>query len=1105
MKPALLFIFILIYIPAFGQIKKAEKKNTGSSIVTNPVPLYAPDTLKSDIFSGLTMRSIGPALVSGRVGAITVNPKNFNEYYVVVASGGIWKTTNAGNTYTPIFDSYGSYSMGCLTIDPSNSAVLWLGTGENNNQRSVGYGDGVYKSEDAGKSWKNVGLKTSEHIGGIVVDPNNGEIVYVAAYGPLWSSGGERGIYKTTDGGKTWKAILTVSENTGFNEILMDPRNSNVLYACAHQRQRKVFTYIGGGPETALYKSTDAGLTWNKVGGGFPSGKDLGRIGLAISPANPDMVYAIVEGDETGVYRSTDRGASWEKRSGYQTSGNYYQELFCDPINPNRLWSGNTFMMVSDDGGKNWRQYGEKNKHVDNHHIWIDPTNTSHTMVGCDGGLYETWDDAANWQFKANLPVTQFYKVSVDYAKPFYSVYGGTQDNFSLGGPSRTASGNGVQNGDWYITCGGDGFESQADYEDDNIVYAQSQYGGLVRYDKKSGEQTDIRPIEFQNDSAYRWNWDAPILISQHNHKRLYFAANKVFRTDDRGDSWRVISPDLSSGIDRNKLTVMGKVWSVDAIAKNGSTDIYGNIVALAESKLDSNQLWAGTDDGLIHITTDGGGHWNRLAAVPGAPVQSYVNQIITSLHDKNTAYVAFNHHRYGDFKPYLFKTTDMGKTWTSIVANLPQRGSVYTIAEDHLDPNLLFAGTEFGLFITVNGGQTWTQIKNGLPTIAVRDLEIQRRENDLVIATFGRGYWILENYAAMRNFDKKNLAKDAYIYPPKDALMYNPSYPLGLRDKGFQGEGLYTSPNPQPGINIIYHVKDDIKTMKEKRQDAEKEKIKKGEPVYYPSLDSLRKEDNEPEPYVLATITYESGEIARRIKLPAKKGSNKFFWDLRSAPVSAINVTPSDNSNPFSSPERGYPILPGHYNVQLSKFENGKFTEIGETAIINAVPLKNASIKAADKVAVDEFNKKVAEMRRISSMSQRYYGDLMNKLKFIKAAYLQTPHLPLSVNLDAQALEDRLKKVGVDMNGDPTLSSREFETLPGINGRVASIIGSIWSISGGPTGTMKKTYAETSRDLDKLVNEINAINEEVGKIETKLEKAGAPYTPGRMPAIKRP
>ncbi len=1104
MKLLSIFLSLLLSCSLLAQNKKTMAIAPGTAVTPGTTPMI--DTFKSDIFSGLTMRSIGPALTSGRVVAVTVNPNNSSEYYVVVASGGVWKTTNAGNTFSPIFDNYGSYSMGCLTIDPGNTNVLWLGTGENNNQRSVGYGDGVYKSEDGGKSWKNVGLKSSEHIGGITVDPRNGDIVYVAAYGPLWSSGGERGIYKTTDGGKTWKQILNVSENTGFNEIHMDPRNSNLLYACAHQRQRKVFTYIGGGPESALYKSTDGGNTWNKAGGGFPSGKDLGRIGLAISPANPDYVYAIVEGDETGLYRSTDRGASWEKRGGYQTSGNYYQELFCDPIYPNRLWATNTFLAVSEDGGKSFHNFGEKNKHVDNHHVWIDPKNTNHTLVGCDGGLYESYDDGSTWNFKANLPVTQFYKVCVDYALPFYNVYGGTQDNFSLGGPSRTISANGVANSDWYITCGGDGFESQADYEDANIVYAQSQYGGLIRFDKKSGEQTDIRPIEFDNDSAYRWNWDAPLLISQHDHKRLYFAANKVFRTDDRGDSWKVISPDLSSRLDRNKLEVMGKIWSVDAIAKNGSTDIYGNIVTIAESKLDQNLLWVGTDDGAIHVTTDGGAQWNKLNPISGAPAQTYINQIITSLHDKNTAYVAINHHRYGDFKPYLFKTTDMGKSWISISGNLPTRGSVYTIAEDHVDPNLLFTGTEFGLFVTVNGAKSWTQIKNGLPTIAVRDLEIQRRENDLVLATFGRGYWILENYASLRNFDKKNLDKDAYIYQSKDALMYNPWYPLGLRDKGFQGESYFLIPNPAPGAVVSYTVKDDIKSLKDIRQDAEKEKIKKGIPVYYPSLDSLRLEDNETPPYVLATITDDHGDIVRRLKLPAKKGANKFTWDLRSAPVSQVNLAEeTDGFNPFVSREKGYPVLPGNYKIQLSKFQNGRYTDLGAPSTIKAVPLNNASLTAEDKAAVDVFNKQAAELRRMSVIAQRYYGDLTNKLKFIKSAYLQTPKLPLSVNTDVLALEDKLNKINIEMNGDPTLSSREFETTPGINGKVFSIIGSLWNISGGPTATMKKTFGEATHDLDKVISNINAITAEINKLDMILEKAGAPYTPGRIPEIKKP
>jgi len=439
--------------------------------------------MQSSTFNGLAFRSIGPALTSGRIADLAVNPKNISEYYVASASGGVWKTTNAGVTFSPIFDGQTSFSIGCVTIDPNNSNVVWVGSGENNNQRVVGYGDGVYKSEDAGKSWKNVGLKNSEHIGKIVIDPNNSDVVYVAAYGPVWSDGGERGIYKTTDGGKTWKQVLNVSPYTGFNEIHMDPRNSNVLYATAHQRQRKVFTYIGGGPESAIYKSTDGGNTWNKIMKGLPADVDLGRIGMAISPVNPDVVYVMVEagGGKGGIFASTDMGASWEKRSSYTTSGNYYVEIFADPKELNKLYSMDVYSKVSLDGGRTWTNLGEKSKHVDNHALWINPNNTLHMLEGCDGGVYETFDGGKNWNYKANIPVTQFYKVSLDNSFPFYYVYGGTQDNFSLGGPSRTLSANGIVNSDWFITNGGDGFESQVDYTDPNIVYAESQYGGLVR------------------------------------------------------------------------------------------------------------------------------------------------------------------------------------------------------------------------------------------------------------------------------------------------------------------------------------------------------------------------------------------------------------------------------------------------------------------------------------------------------------------------------------------------------------------------------------------------------------------------------------------------
>ncbi|MES2645602.1 MAG: glycosyl hydrolase [Bacteroidota bacterium] len=1063
------------------------------------------DPFVSGTFAGLKFRSIGPAITSGRIVDLAVNPNNISEYYVASANGGVWKTTNAGVTYDPIFDGENSFSIGCVAIDPNNTNTIWVGSGENNNQRVVSYGDGIYKSEDGGKSWKNMGLTKSEHIGRIVVDPNNSDIVYVAAYGPLWNSGGERGIYKTTDGGKTWKSILSVSEHTGFNEIHIDPRHSNILYATAHQRQRKVFTYIGGGPESALYKSTDGGNTWNKVTNGLPSGVDLGRIGLAVSPVNPDYVYAIIEAADSkgGVFLSKDRGASWVKQSSTTTSGNYYQEIFCDPKNINRLYSVNVYFQVSDDGGKTFHELGERSKHVDNHVIWVNPANTDHMLVGCDGGLYESFDAGQFWNFKQNIPVTQFYKVSLDNSFPFYNVYGGTQDNFSLGGPARTKSGNGIVNSDWFITNGGDGFESQADYKDSNIVYAQSQYGGLVRFDRKSGEALEIKPVEADAEAPYRWNWDAPLLISRHDHKRLYFGSNKLFRTDDQGNTWQTISGDLSRGVDRNKFPVMGKIWSVDAVAKNGSTDIYGQLTTIAESPIDEKLLYAGTDDGLVYVTTNSGKDWTKIDNISGVPGQTYVNQIIASPHDKNTAFVAFNHHRYGDFKPYLFKTTDAGKTWVAIQNNLPERGTVYCVAQDHVNANLLFAGTEFGLFFSINGGAKWTQLKGGLPTISVKDMEIQARDNDLVIATFGRGFYVLDDYTPLRNLAKEDLNKTAFISPVKDAWMFLEYLPLGIRGKGFMGESYWSVPNPAVGTTFTYYLKENIKTLREKRQATEAEKTKKGEAFYYPSLDSLRMEDAQPAPHLLFTITDELGNVVRQLKTTPKKGINRITWDFRTAAKSPIDFTVFDESKVFSAPDQGILVLPGAYKVALSKYEDGKYTELADPQTFNIAALNMASMAATDKKALNAFGKKVEELHRVVDGTEAFRNELLNKIKYMKQAALETAGAKQSLHTEILALEKRLKDAGTKLNGDASLARREFEAPTSINARIGSMMGAMISSTAAPTKTFVDSYEAAVRQFTPVHKEVKAIDEDVKKLEQKLEQNGAPYTPGRLPDWK--
>ena len=1087
---------ILFSSSTMAQNKKStdsNKKDTGSD---------KKDPWKTETFNGLTFRCIGTAKTSGRVVDIAVNPNNPNEYYVAAASGGVWKTTNRGITYTPVFDSEGSYSIGCVRIDPNNSNVIWVGTGENNNQRSVAYGDGLYKSEDGGKSWKNMGLKNSEHIGMIVIDSKNSDIVYVAAYGPLWSAGGDRGIYKTMDGGKTWKPVLSISENTGFNEIHMDPRNSDVLYATAHQRRRQVYTYISGGPESNIYKSVDGGVTWDTLKKGLPE-VDKGRIGLAISPANPDYIYAIIEASDKkgGVFRSTNRGASWEKMSDNVTAGNYYQEIFCDPKDADKVFYVDFWVMVSKDGGKTFSKIGEKYKHVDNHALWIDDKDTKHLLVGCDGGVYETYDFGVNWEFKANLPITQFYKVAVDNSFPFYWVYGGTQDNNSLGVPSRTISASGISNADWIFTLGGDGYETQIDPENPDIIYPQYQYGGLSRFDKKSGEVIDIRPVEDEKEPALRWNWDAPLLISSHKHTRLYCGANKLFRTDDMGNSWTAISGDLSRQVDRNKFPVMGRVWSMDAVAKNSSTDFYGQLVSIAESYFDENYLVVGTDDGLIQVTKDGGKSWSKVDNIAGVPERTYVNQIIASQHDKNVFYATFNHHRYGNFKPYVYKSSDGGMTWSPIQGNLPERGSVYTIAEDHVKKDLLFAGTEFGVFFTIDGGKKWTQLKGGLPTIAVRDIAIQKRENDLVLATFGRGYYILDDYTPLRNIMKDDLSKEAFITPIKDSWMFIESNTAtGGAQKGHQGESYYSAPNPKLGSVFTYYLKENLKTMKEKRQEMEKEKIKKSEPIYYPSADSIRLEDQYPDPYLLFTITDDAGSVVRKIKTAAKKGLSRIVWDMRYASPGPVNFNTPDPTNQYDVPETGHLAMAGTYKVSLSKFEDGKIIELVSSQPFVIKSLNASSLPAPDAKALDAFCKKVSDLRRATGAADKYHDELANKIKFIKSAIIDAQLPQDAITQQVHEVERRLTAVDIKLNGDVSLSKREFETLPSITGRIGAIEGSLWTATSAPTQTAINSFDIASKQFAALLPELKSIDEEIKKVEARLEKDKAPFTPGRMP-----
>jgi len=1084
-------IFVLIISMAFMQLGFAQtkKKEDASS-----------NALTSSTFSGLSFRSVGPALTSGRISDIAVNPSNTNEYYVAVASGGVWKTSNAGNTYVPVFDQQGSYSIGCVAIDPSNPNNVWVGTGENNNQRSVAYGDGVYKSEDRGKTWKNMGLKTSEHIGKIIVHPKNSQIVWVSSMGPLWSEGGERGIYKTTDGGKTWKNVLSIDEHTGVADMVIDPRNPMVLYAASQQRRRHIFTYIGGGPGSDMYKSIDGGETWFKSNKGLPT-VDKGRIGLTISTSNADVLYAIVEASDSkgGFYRSTNRGVSWEKQNKYSTSGNYYQEIYCDPKDENKVFIMDTWLHHTIDGGKTIVATGENSKHVDNHAMWIDPTNTNHWLVGCDGGLYETWDHAANWHYKPNLPITQFYKVSVDNALPFYNIYGGTQDNNSQGGTSRTINEHGISNFDWFITNGGDGFETVIDPVDENIVYSQSQYGWLVRYDKKSGERTGIKPQHKKGDPALRWNWDAPLIISPHNNKRLYFAANKVFRSDDRGNTWVEISPDLTRQIDRNKLKVMGKVWGMDAVEKNKSTTIYGNIVALEESPLQENLLYAGTDDGLIQITEDNGKTWRKVPSIEGVPELTYVNALVCSKHDAKVVYAVLNNHKQGDFKPYIARSSDKGVTWKIISGNLPERGSTYDLAEDHVNPNLLFAGTEFGVYFSIDLGENWTQLKSGVPTVAIRDIEIQARENDLVLGTFGRSFYVLDDYSPLRHFKPADTVNSAKIYPIKDALVFQQSRPLGGPGKGAQGESFFTTPNPPVGAVFTYMVNDEMETIKQIRQKQEKTLAKKGSDVFYPNIEDIRAEDLEDEPYILFVIRDSKGEEITKLKSKPGSGMKRIVWDGRYPPSSPIRLTP-EKPGRYSSPDVGPMALPGTYSVSISKVVNGTSTQLVPPVNFKLKYLINHTLPAVDRAEVLAFQAKTSELYRALSATGRVKNQVDNRLKFIQAAIQNTPNVPLEMLKDVRRIQLELHDISQTMWGDGTLSKHEFETPNSTVGRIGVVIYTSWYNSSEITQTNKRLYDESAEEFESLLDRMKKVITDVEALEAKLDEKKVPYTPGRVP-----
>lgn len=1057
------------------------------------------DTLwQAGTFSGLKMRSIGPAFMAGRIADIAIDPKDESTWYVAVGSGGVFKTTNNGISWNPIFDNQNSYSTGAITIDPNNSEVIWLGTGENVGGRHVGYGDGVYRSSDGGKSWKNTGLKKSEHISKIIVHPKNSDVVWVAAQGPLWSKGGERGLYKTTDGGKTWKKTLGDEEWTGVTDMVIDPRDPNRLYAATWQRHRNIAAYLGGGPKTALYRSDDGGETWTKLERGLPK-SNLGKIGLAIEPQNPDVVYAAIELDhrEGGLYKSSDRGKSWSKQSDAvsgATGPHYYQELYASPHKEGRIYLMDVRTQISEDGGKNFSRMPEKHKHSDNHAMAFKKSDPNYLLFGTDGGLYESFDLGQNWRFIANMPITQFYKLAVDDAKPFYNVYGGTQDNNTQGGPSRTANATGITNGDWKVVMYADGHQPATEPGNPNILYTQWQQGNLARVDMATGEVVYIQPQEAEGEKHERYNWDAPILVSSHNPKTIYHGSYRLWKSTDRGDNWTALSGDLTRDQERIALPIMGKQQSWDNPLDFYAMSTFNTITSIAESPKDQNILYVGTDDGLIQVTQDGGKNWRKIevGSLPGVPATAYVNDIKADLFDAQAAYVALDNHKHGDFKPYLFKTTDAGKSWTNIGSSLPERHLVWRLVQDHVKKNLLFIGTEFGTFFSPDGGKKWIKLKGGMPNIPVRDLTIQRRENDLVQATFGRSFYIFDDMSIFREIDEAALSAEAKLFNTRDALWYieKPNLSFGS-GKGSQGEAYYVAENPPYGAVFTYYLKDSYKTAEAKRKEKEKKLTEAGEDIPFPGWEAIAAEEREEGTELWLVVSDEAGNVVRKVSAPGGKGFHRVAWNLEYPSKNAVSLGQKE-------PAGGAMLAPpGNYFVQLQKEKDGTVSNLSEKRSFKVVPLFEGSVQNPHANLRNEYWRAYENINREFSALYQDYRQAQKAIKALDVAYEQLPAADQELKKEIVAARKELYKIEEQLEGNPAKNKVGEKTDPTLNERISFMRSALSQNTYGPTGSVIKIKQLVDKQLPAVQNDLNKLMTKMEGLADKIYEQGGPAVEG--------
>jgi photosystem II stability/assembly factor-like uncharacterized protein len=993
-------------------------------------PIAAQQLKSSALFGSIRARQIGPAVMSGRVSDIEGVNRDPKIIYVGAANGGVWKSINGGVSFNPIFDQY-TQSIGKITLDQKRPDTIWVGTGEVWTRNSVSVGTGIYRSTDGGKTWEFKGLENSERISAILIDPNNPNTVYVGVQGHLWNGNPDRGVYKTTDGGKTWEKILYVDENTGCADMDIDPQNPNILYASMWEHRRQAFFFNSGGKGSALYKSTDGGKTWNKIHTGFPKG-DLGRFAIAVAPSKPSVLYATVEAkekDDKGLYRSVDAGASWKKvSSDFNTTVRpfYFARLVVDPKHDSIVYKCGLSGIVSKDGGTTFRTIGS-GVHSDYHDFWINPQNTDNVFAGTDGGVYRSWDKAYIFEMVKGLPLSQFYHVSVDNEKP-YNVYGGLQDNGSWYGPSKSP--NGIENRDWHNVGGGDGFWVFRHPTNKDVIFCEYQGGNLLRYYLSNKQSKDIKPYRQKDDPKLRFNWNTPIHISPNKAMRMYYGAQFLYMSEDMGDTWRKISPDLTT----NDPAKLQQEKSGGLSLDNSTAENHCTVITIGESPKNEQIIWAGTDDGNLQVSADGGKTWTNTVAnviVQGLPKNTWVSHVEPSRFEANTCYVTFDGHRNGDKKTYIFKTTDLGKTWKSLTT-ADIKGYAHIIREDLVNPNLFFLGTEFGLYISVDGGANWSQFTNNMPPVAVPHMVIHPTESDLVIATHGRGVIIIDDISPLRQLTAEVMAKNVQFLETKPVVLG-----LGSGFQDFAGAGEYVGENPNDNAQITYYLA--------KRHTF-------GD--------------------MFLEVFDEAGKLIT--KLPAGKtaGVNRVEWGTRlKRPKSASGQTIA-----FGALQG--PTLPeGKYKIKLTK---GK--ETFESAItLMADP--NSPYSAEDRKLQQTSVLKLYEMTE----QLAYIAETVQGAKKTVEEHAKTnPKMTKVLNPFVKEMEDFNKKLVVT-TGDNYVGTAEDQ----LREKITNLYASIMQFAGRPSNSQLESLNVLETEMTSAQQKFEEIKaKKITAINTQLQKA---------------